>query len=172
MIADIERARRALQAIPPDVPRDEWVRVLMAGQAAGLDADELRAWSEQGNTYEARAFADTMRSIKPGKGIGAGTLHRLAAEHGHQSPSEAPIRPVVRPQTVRQGFTLPTFGAAASLLRHRIATWCASWAGVAPSLRSCAYCPRMMHCASPGKAWPGLWPCPPSLPMARCKACN
>lgn len=105
MIADIERARRALQAIPPDVPRDEWVRVLMAGQAAGLDADELRAWSEQGNTYEARAFADTMRSIKPGKGIGAGTLHRLAAEHGHQSPSEAPIRPVVRPQTVRQGFT-------------------------------------------------------------------
>lgn len=105
MIADIERARRALQAIPPDVPRDEWVRVLMAGQAAGLDADELRAWSEQGNTYEARAFADTMRSIKPGKGIGAGTLHRLAAEHGHQSPSEAPIRPVVRAQTVRQGFT-------------------------------------------------------------------
>lgn len=104
MIADIERARRALQAIPPDVPRDEWVRVLMAGQAAGLDADELRAWSEQGNTYEARAFADTMRSIKPGKGIGAGTLHRLAAEHGQQSLSKAPIRPVVRPQTVRQGF--------------------------------------------------------------------
>ena len=49
-IHDLNRARAALQSIPPDLPRDEWVRVLMAGQSAGLDGDELRAWSEQGES--------------------------------------------------------------------------------------------------------------------------
>ena len=34
MTGDIDRARDALQAIPPDLPRDEWVRAGMAAQAA------------------------------------------------------------------------------------------------------------------------------------------
>ena len=111
MATDLNHARDALQCIPPDLPRDEWARVLMAGQSAGLDADELRAWSEHGSSYNARDFADTMRSIKPGKGIGAGTLFHVAAEHGWRmnkpqrtSPSKAANRPVVASPTPRKGL--------------------------------------------------------------------
>lgn len=99
MMTDTERAREALQAIPPDCDRDTWTRVLMAGQSAGLDTDELRAWSERDSSYNARDFSDTMRSIKPGKGVGAGTLFHVAAEHGwrmnkpqQRSLSKAAIR--------------------------------------------------------------------------------
>jgi len=35
MAADTDRARDALQSIPPDLPRDEWVRAGMAFHAAG-----------------------------------------------------------------------------------------------------------------------------------------
>lgn len=112
MAAEIERARDALHHIPADLPRDEWVRVLMAGQAAGLNADELRTWSEGGSTYNARDFADTMRSIKPGRGVGAGTLFYEAAAHGwrdgdkpqQRSPSKAVIRPPEPPRKPRPGM--------------------------------------------------------------------
>ncbi|OJU88984.1 MAG: hypothetical protein BGO13_02505, partial [Burkholderiales bacterium 66-5] len=111
MAAEIERARAALHCIPADLPRDEWVNVLMAGQSAGLDANELRAWSEQGSSYNARDFADTLRSIKPGKGVGAGTLFHVAAAHGwrmnkpqQRSPSKATIRPVVALPAPRKGM--------------------------------------------------------------------
>ena len=41
MLADLDRARDALHAIPPDLPRDEWVRAGMAAHAAGLPFDEF-----------------------------------------------------------------------------------------------------------------------------------
>ena len=82
MAADLDRARDALQAIPPDLPRDEWVRAGMAAQAAGLDFDAFNDWSAQAGNYDERAARDTWRSFKPGKGVGAGTLYRVAAEHG------------------------------------------------------------------------------------------
>ena len=82
MAADIDRARDALHAIPPDLPRDEWVRVGMAAQAAGLDFDDFNDWSAQAGNYDARAARDTWRSFKPGRGVGAGTLYRMAAEYG------------------------------------------------------------------------------------------
>ena len=112
LMNDTERARAALQSIPPDLPRDEWVRVLMAGQSAGLDGDELRAWSEQGDSYESRAFTDTMRKMEPGRGVSAATLFYLAREHGwndgdkpqHQSPAKAPKRAVVTPPAPRPGM--------------------------------------------------------------------
>ncbi|HQY76459.1 MAG TPA: AAA family ATPase [Rhodoferax sp.] len=82
MAADLDRARDALQAIPPDLPREEWVRAGMAAQAAGLDFDTFNDWSAQAGNYDERAARDTWRSFKPGKGVGAGTLYRVAAEHG------------------------------------------------------------------------------------------
>lgn len=82
MAADLDRARDALHAIPPDLPRDEWVRAGMAAQAAGLDFDAFNDWSAQAGNYDERAARDTWRSFKPGRGVGAGTLYRVAAEHG------------------------------------------------------------------------------------------
>ena len=54
MAAPADRARDALQAIPPDLPRDEWVKVGMAAQAAGLDFDSFNAWSAGAGNYSER----------------------------------------------------------------------------------------------------------------------
>lgn len=106
MMNDTERARAALQAIPPDCDRDTWVRAGMAAHAAGLDFEDFDSWSAQAGNYNARAARDTWRSFKAGKGVGAGTLHRMAGEHGHQqaSPSKATKRAVVTPPAPRPGM--------------------------------------------------------------------
>ena len=82
MIADTAKAIDALHAIPPDLPRDEWVKVGMGAHAAGVDFDTFDAWSAGAGNYNAAASRDVWRSMKPGKGVGAGTLYRVAAEHG------------------------------------------------------------------------------------------
>ncbi len=81
-MTDTAKAIDALHSIPPDLPRDEWVRVGMAAQAAGLDFDTFNDWSAGAGNYDARAAADTWRSFKPGKGVGPGTLYREAAGYG------------------------------------------------------------------------------------------
>ncbi len=81
-MTDAAKALDALHSIPPDLPRDEWVRVGMAAQAAGLDFDTFNDWSAGAGNYDARAAADTWRSFKPGKGVGPGTLYHMADEHG------------------------------------------------------------------------------------------
>ena len=82
MMVDLDRAREALQAIPPDLPRDEWVRAGMAAHAAGLPFDEFDAWSAGADSYDTRAARDTWRSFKHGKGVGPGTLFKMAAQAG------------------------------------------------------------------------------------------
>jgi hypothetical protein len=114
---DLDRARDALHAIPPDLPRDEWVRVGMAAQAAGLTFDEFDAWSAGAECYEAAAARDTWRSFKPGKGIGAGTLFWMAGDHGRGSPRKAPGRPPEAPIAPRPGM-----GAAEVWARCKPAT--------------------------------------------------
>ena len=82
MLTDTAKAIDALHSIPPDLPRDEWVKVGMAAQAAGLDFDAFNTWSAGAGNYSERDARDTWRSFKPGKGIGPGTLYRVGAEHG------------------------------------------------------------------------------------------
>lgn len=112
MLADLDRARDALHAIPPDLPRDEWVRAGMAAHAAGLPFDEFDAWSAGGGNYDARAARDTWRSFKDGKGLGPGTLFKMAAQAGW-SPGDkreraryakAPGRPAERAKAQRPGM--------------------------------------------------------------------
>ena len=99
MSADVGRARDALQSIPPDLPRDDWVRAGMAAQAAGLDFDAFNDWSAQGESYNERDARDTWRSFKAGRGVGAGTLFKMAAEHGSWSISgKPPQRPMQAPR--------------------------------------------------------------------------
>lgn len=85
-MSDTDRAREALHHIPPDLPREDWVKAGMAAQAAGLSFDAFDAWSAGAQSYDARDARDTWRSFKPGKGVGAGTLFHMAAEHGGYSP--------------------------------------------------------------------------------------
>lgn len=119
---DTDRAREALQAIPPDLPRDDWVRAGMAAQAAGLGFDDFNEWSAGAGNYDERAAHDTWRSIKPGKGIGEATLYRMAAEHGgygkrRQRPSKAPA-PSAEPRKAPR----PGMHAAAVWVRCKPAT--------------------------------------------------
>ncbi|MES2977909.1 MAG: AAA family ATPase [Pseudomonadota bacterium] len=102
---DTARARDAFYSIPPDLPRDQWVKVGMAAHAAGLPFDDFDAWSSQGATYNAKACRSTWRSFKAGKGIGAGTLFAIASEYGAQ-PSPKPLRkPPEPPPRLRAGMS-------------------------------------------------------------------
>ena len=110
---DTAKAIDALHAIPPDLPRDEWVRVGMAAHAAGLDFDTFDAWSAGAGNYDAAASRDVWKSIKPGKGIGPGTLYRVGAEHGwrmgegkpQQRPMQAPKKAAEPPRKPAPGAT-------------------------------------------------------------------
>ena len=110
MISDIARASDALYAIPPDLPREDWVRAGMAAHAAGLDFDAFNDWSAQAGNYREQDARDTWRSFKPG-GIGAGTLYRMAAElggwrMGADKPQRKPVaRPIEAPSKPRPGMS-------------------------------------------------------------------
>ncbi len=90
MLTDTAKAIDALHSIPPDLPRDEWVKVGMAAHAAGVDFDTFDTWSAGAGNYDAAASRDVWRSIKPGKGVGVGTLFRVAAENGWRKPQQRP----------------------------------------------------------------------------------
>lgn len=88
----LKNAEAALFAISPDIPYDEWMRVGMAAQAAGISFAVFDQWSSGGQAYKK---ADTLRlwkSYRPDKGITAATLFHIAKQHGHKTRS---IKPVV-----------------------------------------------------------------------------
>ncbi len=90
LMTDTDRAIDALHAIPPDLPRDEWVKAGMAAQAAGVDFDAFNDWSAGAGNYNERDARDTWRSFKPGRGVGAGTLFKIAAENGWRMGTDKP----------------------------------------------------------------------------------
>lgn len=121
MLADLERARDALHAIPPDLPRDEWVRAGMAAHAAGLPFDDFDAWSAGGGTYDARAAREVWRSFKSGKGIEAGTLFKMAKDSGWR-PADRPgrVRPAKAPQRPAERTKAPRLGMSAAEVWKRL----------------------------------------------------
>lgn len=126
MMVDAAKAIGALHSIPPSLSRDEWVRVGMAAQAAGLSFDTFNDWSAGADNYDARAAADTWRSLKPGKGVGAGTLFRVAAEHGWRmgegKPRQRP-QPAPRQATESPKLRAPGMAPAEVWARCIPATW-------------------------------------------------
>ena len=113
MLTDTAKAIDALHSIPPDLPRDEWVKVGMGAHAAGVDFDTFDAWSAGAGNYNAAASRDVWRSIKPGKGVGAGTLFRMAAENGwrmgegkpQQRAAQAPKKAAEPPRKPAPGMS-------------------------------------------------------------------
>ena len=104
---DTHAAREALNAIPADLPREEWLRVGMAAHAAGLELDDFDTWSRTGATYRAADCRATWKSIRPGA-IGAGTLFHIAGLHGYRRPQnghdKAPTRPAGASKPARPGM--------------------------------------------------------------------
>ncbi len=97
-MSDTKKAIDALYAIPPDCDRETWVKVAMGFHAAGGDFDTFNEWSAGASNYDPAAARDTWHSIKPGKGVGAGTLYHIAAEYGWLmgGTSKAPAKVVKR----------------------------------------------------------------------------
>lgn len=125
MVTDTERARNALYAIPPDLPRDAWVKVGMSAHAAGLGFDDFDEWSAPAGNYDQQACRATWRSFKsaPG-GVGAGALFGMARDHGWQDACArlrpAPARVNRPPEPVRK--PVPGIGAGEVFGRFEPAT--------------------------------------------------
>lgn len=103
------RAREALWTIPADLPRCEWLRAIMAAHAADIPEHEVAEWSAQADSFNPRDFRDVWRSIKPGGGIGPGTLFTMAKQYGraasrsqHQTRPATPTRPQLDPNAIWQ----------------------------------------------------------------------
>ncbi|NQW84583.1 MAG: AAA family ATPase, partial [Alcaligenaceae bacterium] len=86
----LERTRDALNSIPSDLPRDDWVKAGMAFQAAGGSFDDFDRWSAQAPSYNATSCKQTWQSFKAeGNGsppITAGTLFGMARDYGWKEP--------------------------------------------------------------------------------------
>jgi len=87
---DIERARSALQSIPADLSREDWIRTGMAAQSAGLTLEDFTAWSATADNFAGpKDCARAWQSFK-GDGIGPGTLFFIAAQHGWRDTGRNP----------------------------------------------------------------------------------
>jgi len=89
--------RAALAHIPANLPREEWARVAMAIKSE-FPGDEGRdifdAWSATASDgYDPKAVRDTWRSVRPGGGVGVGTLLHLARGHGFVMPAAGASEP-------------------------------------------------------------------------------
>lgn len=71
----------ALQAIPANVCRDEWVQAGMAARAAGLSEEDFLRWSEPAASFNERDARAAWNSFR-GDGVSPGTLVHLAKQHG------------------------------------------------------------------------------------------
>jgi putative DNA primase/helicase len=103
MLSELDRASDALHSIPPDLPRDGWVKAGMGFNACGGDFDTFDTWSAQAGNYNAADCRDTWRSFKPGRGVGAGSLFGMARDHGWSDGMASP-----RPAPAQSRPTEPT----------------------------------------------------------------
>ena len=101
MLADTDRAIAALHAIPPTIDHDTRARVGMAAKDAGVTFDDYDAWQATNPRYNAGEVRSMWNSYGDGP-VKAGTLFKVAAEHGYrmngskpqQRPIQAPSKPV------------------------------------------------------------------------------
>jgi Primase C terminal 2 (PriCT-2)/Protein of unknown function (DUF3987) len=91
-----------LRCIDPDLPRADWVRLGAACHAAGISGDDFRAWSSDGDTFDARDYPSQWASFARLGRIGVGTLVQMARDAGYGGliPSRG-LLPVVPPPPAR-----------------------------------------------------------------------
>ena len=100
MLADTDRAIAALHAIPPTIDHDTRARVGMAAKDAGVTFDDYDAWQATNPRYNAAEVRSMWNSYNDGP-VKAGTLFKVAAEHGHRmngaKPQPRPIQATRKP---------------------------------------------------------------------------
>ena len=99
-----QKALDALHHIPADLPYDDWYKLGMAAKDAGLSLDDFDTWSRTANRpdYNLGDLRTKWNGFAVGKGIGAGTLFRRAAEHGwSKKGKQGRVSRVVTTQTTQ-----------------------------------------------------------------------
>ena len=98
--------RAALECIGANLPRDEWARVAMAIKSEFPDSEGLELfdeWSATGDAYDSANVKSTWQSIKPGGGVGVGTLFKMAKRGGFDIAAQRrTLQPSLGPQAPRQ----------------------------------------------------------------------
>lgn len=139
----------ALHAIDPGTTRDAWFRAGAAALAAGLELEDVDAWSATASNYAgSKDVRAAFGRIKANGGIQAGTLFFLAREQGWRPPKDgaalqprplpAPAPAAARPVEAPQHERLSEQG-------HRLWANCEPLAGVAREYleaRGCAIPPE------------------------------
>lgn len=87
-ISDYDRALSALQAIPADYQRAEWVGLLGAAKAAGLDDGDIEQWSASSDKYDPRNFKSTIKKISETGGATEASLYWHAMQNGWTDPRQ------------------------------------------------------------------------------------
>jgi hypothetical protein len=88
----------ALHAIDPGCTRDEWFRAGAAARAAGLELEDIDAWSSTAPNYKgAKDVRAAFGRLKPDGRIGPGTLFYLARAQGWRPPKDG-AAPRLRPR--------------------------------------------------------------------------
>jgi putative DNA primase/helicase len=92
---DAAQAYNALQLIDPGCSRNDWIKVLAAAKAAGLDVADAIAWSSTAPNFKnERDVVSAWRSINIDGPVKAGTLFHVALANGWKPDVKqaAPIR--------------------------------------------------------------------------------
>jgi phage/plasmid primase-like uncharacterized protein/KaiC/GvpD/RAD55 family RecA-like ATPase len=133
---DTDRIVSALAFIPPD-DRSLWLRAAMALKSElGEDGREIwDAWSQGADSYNAGDARDVWRSVKPGGGIGLGTLFFEAKQHGwsDDAPRSTPSPEEVEQRRRRQSEAARIEAEKAAQIRAEVAQQAGSiWRAARP----------------------------------------
>ncbi len=162
MSTDTDRAIAALQAIPPDLPREDWVKLGMSAKSAGIDFDTFHAWSAAATNYKnERDVQSVWNSIRRTDGVTVATIYKTAAGHGHRPGTGKPQHHARAIKTRSE----PPRKVASGLAAAEVWSRCKPAPADHPSSPSraspmaCAWCPRVTCCARAVRIGPVLWWC-------------
>lgn len=82
--AELDRIEEALSFIDPNLPRDEWWKILagLKSELGEAGQDLALQWSRGGDSFDMAGFDDTWKSLMPGGGISIATVFFMAKEGG------------------------------------------------------------------------------------------
>lgn len=116
---DHEELERALGFIDADLPRDEWIAVLMGLHGAGEEA-AARNWSSGGRTWDERAFDSAWRSFRASGNdhdkVTLATVFHTAKQYGYTPRNTKTVRvkkssPANVPSVAQSTAAVPAFPA-------------------------------------------------------------
>lgn len=129
----IQEVESALYSIPPDLPREDWVKTGMAIKSEFGDAGfaPWDNWSQGGGSYNKKDAADVWKSIKPavgGKSVGIGSLFMMAKDHGYKPAKKR----TANTESVKKAKPTQTPDAAAKIDQSALAKAKERWDSATP----------------------------------------